>query len=84
LVRDYIRRLKIFGAGLISGNAEMENVVNGKVPIHDFTIENVIRYDKAVWEQNSVLFAFNSIEQLTKELSRYFDPIRSGEDPGIA
>mgnify|MGYP001825511691 FL=1 len=76
--------LKIFGAGLISGNAEMENVVNGKVPIYDFTIENVIRYDKAVWEQNSVLFAFDSIEQLTKELSRYFDPIRSGQDPDIA
>lgn len=75
--------LKIFGAGLISGNAEMENVVNGNVPIFDFTIENVIRYDKAVWEHNSVLFAFDSVEQLAHELSRYFDPIRSGEDPGI-
>jgi phenylalanine-4-hydroxylase len=75
--------LKIFGAGLISGNAEMENVVKGNVPICDFTIENVIRYDKAVWEHNSILFAFDSVEQLTNELSRYFDPICAGEDPGI-
>lgn len=75
--------LKIFGAGLISGNAEMENVVNGKVAIFDYTIENVTWHDKAVWEQNSVLFAFDSVEQLINELNRYLNPIRSGEDPGI-
>ena len=76
--------LKIFGAGLISGNAEMENVVNGEVPIYDYSIENVIHFDKAVWEHNSVLFAFDSIEQLVNEIKRYFDPILAGEDPGIA
>lgn len=75
--------LKIFGAGLISGNAEMENVVQGNVPIQEYTIENVIRFDKAVWEQNSILFVFDSIEQLVVELKRYFDPILAGEDPGI-
>jgi phenylalanine-4-hydroxylase len=75
--------LKIFGAGLISGNAEMENVVRGNVPIQEYTIENVIRFDKAVWEQNSILFVFDSIEQLVVELKRYFDPILAGEDPGI-
>ena len=75
--------LKIFGAGLISGNAEMINVAQGKVPVMDYTIENVIHYDKAVWEHNSILFAFDSIEQIKAELRRYFDPIRAGEDPGF-
>jgi len=75
--------LKIFGAGLISGNAEMENVVQGNVPIQEYTIENVIRYDKAVWVQNSILFVFDSVEQLVGELQRYFDPILNGEDPGF-
>ncbi len=76
--------LKIFGAGLISGNAEMQNVIDGNVPIHEFTIENVIRFDKAVWEQNTTLFVFETVDQLKAELRRYFDPIRAGEDPGIA
>lgn len=76
--------MKIFGAGLISGNAEMQNVIDGKIPIHEFTIENVIRYDKAVWEQNANLFVFDSVAHLQTELSRYFDPIRAGEDPGIS
>lgn len=75
--------IKIFGAGLISGNAEMENVIKGNVPIKEYTIENVIQYNKAVWEHNSILFIFDSIEQLKQELRRYFDPIRAGDDPGI-
>jgi phenylalanine-4-hydroxylase len=74
--------LKIFGAGLISGNDEMANVVEANVPIQEFTIENVIRFDKALWQQNSILFVFDSVEQLVAELRRYFDPIRMGEDPG--
>jgi phenylalanine-4-hydroxylase len=70
--------LKIFGAGLMSGNAEMVNVVQGKVPVQNFTIENVILHNKAVWEQNSILFAFDSIDQLKRELRRYFEPIHAG------
>ena len=72
--------LKTFGAGLMSGNAEMVNVVQGKVPVLDFSIENVILHNKAVWEQNSILFAFDSIDQLKQELQRYFDPIREGSE----
>ncbi len=78
MIREH-GELKIFGAGLISGNAEMVNAVQGKVPIRDFTIENVIRHDKAVWEHNSVLFALDSVEQLKQELKRYFDPILEGQ-----
>ena len=70
--------LKIFGAGLMSGNAEMAYVVQGKVPVLDYTIENVILHNKAVWEHNSILFAFDSIEQVKLELRRYFDSILTG------
>ncbi len=73
--------LKIFGAGLISGRAEMENVIQGNVPVMDYTIENVINYDKAVWEHNKILFIIDSIDQLKEELRRYFDPIRAGKEP---
>ena len=76
-------KMKIFGAGLISGNAEMVNVVEGNVPVQEYTIENVIRHDKAVWEHNAMLFVFDSVEALKAELARYFEPIRAGEDPGI-
>lgn len=77
-------KIKIFGAGLMSGNAEMVNVIKGNVPVKEFTIENVILYNKAVWEHNSILFIFDSIDQLKHELSRYFDPIRTGEMPVIS
>lgn len=76
-------KLKIFGAGLVSGNAEMDNVVQGNVPIRPFTIENVIGHDKAVWEHNSTLFVFDSIDALREELARYFEPIKAGKDPSI-
>ena len=71
---------KLFGAGLISGASELDNVLDGRVPIEEFTIENVPRHDKAVWEQNSILFVFDSVEALIAELRRYFDPICAGAE----
>ena len=68
---------KIFGTGLMSGGDEMENVMTGKVPIHPFTIENVLVHNKAVDEQNRELFEFRSIDELELELARYFDLIMS-------
>lgn len=82
LIREH-GKLKIFGAGLMSGNSEMDNVVNGNVPIEEFTIENVILHNKAVWEQNRILFVFDSIEQLVDELNRFFDPIVAGIEPSF-
>jgi len=67
--------VKLFGAGLMSGAAELENAVAGKVPLVPFKIENVIPHDKAVWEHNKVLFVFDSIDELKKELASYFDTI---------
>lgn len=73
--------IKLFGAGLISGAAELDNVMGGRVPIQPFTVENVIEWDKAVWEHNRMLFIIDSVDQLKEELSRYFDPIIAGEEP---
>jgi hypothetical protein len=58
-------------------------VVNGNVPVKEFTVENVIQFDKAVWVQNSILFVFESFDQLILELKRYFEPIKAGELPEL-
>ncbi len=83
LIREKGER-KLFGAGLISGADELDNSLGGKMTVEPFTIENVIRHDKAVWEQNSILFEFESVEAMTAELRRYFDPILAGEEPQLA
>lgn len=65
-------KTKIFGAGLLSSSGEMEHIMSGKVPIKEFTIDNVLKEDKAMWTFNKQLFIIDSIEQLKQELSRYF------------
>lgn len=67
--------LKAFGAGLLSSHAEMRNVMEGRVPVEAFTTENVLARDKAIWSFNEVLFAFDSLEDLKRELRRYFDSL---------
>lgn len=64
--------LKVFGAGLISSSGEMDHVMAGKVPLMPFTVENVIGFEKAIYNFNEVLFVFDSIESLEAELARYF------------
>ena len=63
---------KIFGTGLMSGGDEMDNVISGKVPVLPFRIDDVLKHEKAVDEQNQVLFEFASIESLRSELQSYF------------
>ena len=76
--------LKLFGAGLISGADELDNSLGGKMPVEPFTIEKVIRHEKAVWEQNNILFEIESMDTLAAELRRYFDPILEGKEPQLA
>ena len=71
--------VKIFGAGIMSSKGEIENVVSGKVPILPFTIENVLKRNKAIYSFNKELFIFNSVEELKQELGKYFDPIAARE-----
>lgn len=67
--------VKIFGAGLISSSGEMENVLSGGVPLEPFTIENVLRRDKAIWSFNERLFVIESLERLKRMLSDFFRQI---------
>ncbi len=66
---------KIFGTGLMSGGDEMEKAANGVTPVEKFTIDNVIIHNKAVDQQNQILFWFESMEALKQELASYFDTI---------
>lgn len=66
---------KIFGTGLMSGGDEMEKAATGVTEQRPFTIENVLTRDKAVNEQNQILFYFDSMDELVAELNRYFDTI---------
>ena len=63
---------KIFGTGLMSGGDEMEKAANGVTAVQRFTIDNVIVHNKAVDEQNQILFWFESIDELAAELASYF------------
>lgn len=74
-----VGELKIFGAGLISSSGEMEHVLSGRVAIEPFTIENVLQRDKAVWEFNDTLFAFDS---LGRAEARATPLLRAAVDPG--
>ncbi|HEY5578413.1 MAG TPA: hypothetical protein VIL12_01850 [Acidimicrobiia bacterium] len=71
LVRENGER-KVFGTGLMSGGDEMDNAVSGKVPILPFRIGDVLDHEKAVDEQNQVLFELASIDSLRSELQSYF------------
>lgn len=67
--------IKIFGAGLMSSFGEIEHVAQGKTPVMPFTIGNVIGYEKAIWDFNEVLFVFDSIKSLKRELEGYFNTV---------
>ena len=67
--------LKIFGTGLLSSIGENENVMSKKVPILSFTIENVLNYDKAIYNFNEALFVFDALDELKNELASYFNSI---------
>ncbi len=75
-------KLKAFGAGILSSVGEIAHVAEGKTPILPFTIENVLDRDKSIYDYNDELFVFDSIDELTAELQRYFDTI-SGEEVDV-
>lgn len=66
---------KIFGTGLMSGGDEMEKAAAGATERRPFTIDNVLTRDKAVNEQNEILFVFDSIDALKLELRSYFSTL---------
>lgn len=68
--------LKIFGTGLLSSIGEINRVASGHTPLKPFTIENVLKRNKAIYTFNEELFFFASIEALQKELNRYFNTVK--------
>jgi len=68
-------KLKIFGTGLMSGGDEMQKAADGVTERREFTVDNVLTRDKAVNEQNQILFVFDSMDALKAELAGYFDSI---------
>jgi len=66
---------KMFGAGLISSVGELDKVVAGEIPLHPFKVETIIQHEKSVWDYNSQLFEFETIDELKQELASYFDTI---------
>lgn len=64
--------IKLFGTGLISSKGETEHVMNGKIPILPFTIENVLQRNKAIDYFNNELFVFESLDGLKGLLKDHF------------
>lgn len=71
---------KIFGTGLLSSIGEISQVAAGKTPIREFTIENVLQRNKAIFDFNQELFVFDSLDDLKTELKKYFDLILANAD----
>jgi phenylalanine-4-hydroxylase len=67
--------LKMFGAGLVSSKGEMDNVLTGDVQLRPFTIQNILEHDKAIWSFNETLFVMESLEDLKRQLTNYFESI---------
>lgn len=70
------RELKAIGAGLISSIGELRAVMSGEIEVRPFSVEAVLERDKAVWQLNEVLFAFESLARMDEELSAWLDGCR--------
>ena len=63
------RQLKAIGAGLISSIGELQAVVDGEIEVRPFCVDAVLERDKAIWQLNEVLFAFDSFEHMDRALT---------------
>jgi phenylalanine-4-hydroxylase len=63
-------RIKLYGSGLISSQAEGRNVIDGHCVIHDFKLEEVIATPVKVDEQHHLLFAVESFDQIYEAMQR--------------
>ena len=73
--------LRVFGAGILSSAAETLHVMAGHTPLKPFTIENVLRRNKAIDSFNRELFVFHSLDELKDELGSYFRAIEGSDQP---
>ena len=57
-------RIKVYGSGLISSNAERRNVIDGHCAIREFSLDEVLSTPVKVDELHSLLFAVDSFDQI--------------------
>lgn len=72
LVREH-GDLKALGAGLISSIGELKAVMTGDIEVRPFSVNGVLERDKAIWQLNEVLFAFESYGRMVEQLSEWLD-----------
>jgi phenylalanine-4-hydroxylase len=57
-------KIKVYGSGLISSNAERRSVIDGHCAIRDFSLDEVLNTPVKVDELHSLLFAVDSFDQI--------------------
>lgn len=60
---------RIFGAGIMSSNQEVQHALSDEVDHRDFSPEDVISQDYDVWHLQPILFVLESFEQLVTEFT---------------
>jgi phenylalanine-4-hydroxylase len=68
--------LKLFGGAALSSYEAAQDIISGNIVVYPFEVERVIEWESEDRiDGKSVRFAFESVESLEQELSRYFDSI---------
>ena len=45
----------------------------GEIPLLPFDVDQIVQYEKSVWDYNDQLFVFETMDELKTKLRRYFD-----------
>jgi len=78
LIRQH-GRVKVYGSGLISSNAECTNVLEGHCEVRDFTLDAVLNAPVHVDRMHNLLFAIESFDQIYEALNQVKTRIAAGE-----
>ncbi len=70
-------KMKIFGAGIMSSFGEILNIMNGKVPVREFKVDEILKRNKSLGSYNSELFIFKSVAGLKRELNKFFTSLKT-------
>ena len=72
-------RVKVYGSGLISSNAECTNVLEGHCEIRNFSLDAVLNAPVQVDQMHKILFALESFEELYLALQQVERRLANGE-----
>ena len=62
---------RIYGAGIISSNKEVQHALSDEVEVKPFIPENIVIQQYDVWHLQPILFAIDSFEQLEKGFEKW-------------